>query len=138
MVKILTIKLCCYILIISTIMKIKNAAEGLNMLLKNIENFIEKKDAKEKDLMSDTRYICKSCALITESLQKGCDVLQLANGDIIVTELKAVTFQYTWDEKRGKLVRSQFSQKSKKAKSRKNEGFESQIKEDFESVEEFA
>jgi hypothetical protein len=57
--------------------------------------------------MSDIRYICKSCALITESLQKGCDVMQMPNGDVIITEVKTVTFQYSWDDKKGKLVRVQ-------------------------------
>jgi hypothetical protein len=91
------------------------------MLLKNIENYIEKDNAEDAkvDIMSDMRYVCKSCALITESLQKGCDVMQLANGDIVVTELKAVTFQYSWDEKRGKLVRTQFGNKPKKTRPRK-------------------
>ncbi len=88
------------------------------MLLKDIENYVEK-DGKEADLMADMRYVCKSCSLITESLQKGCDVLQMSNGDIIVTELKAVTFKYSWDEKKGKLVRSQFGNKPKKTKPRK-------------------
>ena len=45
--------------------------------------------------------------------------MQLSNGDIIVTELKAVTFQYSWDAKKAKLVRSQFGNKPKKTKPRK-------------------
>jgi hypothetical protein len=67
--------------------------------------------------MSDIRYICKSCSLITESLQKGCDVMQLPNGDIVITEVKTFTFQYTWDEKKGKLVRVQSGGRLRKAKS---------------------
>jgi hypothetical protein len=93
------------------------------MLLKDIESYVVKNMDSEdrvKDVMSDTRYICNSCALITESLQKGCDVMQLENGDIFVTEMKAVTFQYTWDEKRAKLVRTQFGNKPRKTKPRKN------------------
>ena len=84
------------------------------MLSKDVELAKEK-----KDLMSDVRYICKSCSLITESLQKGCDVMQMPDGDIIITELKAVTFQYTWDEKKGALVRTQSGNKLKKTKARK-------------------
>ena len=84
------------------------------MLSKDVELAKEK-----KDLMSDVRYICKSCSLITESLQKGCDVMQMPDGDIIITELKAVTFQYTWDEKKGALVRTQAGNKLKKTKARK-------------------
>ena len=37
----------------------------------------------EKDIMLDTNYIRESCALITEALSNGCDVMQMANGDII-------------------------------------------------------
>jgi hypothetical protein len=91
------------------------------MLLKNISSYTESNsNNQEEDLMSDMRYVCSSCALITESLQKGCDVLQLANGDIIVTEIKPVTFQYSWDSKRGKLIRSQYVNKPKKTKPRKS------------------
>ena len=92
------------------------------MLLKNIESYIEKnidQDSGEKDIMSDIRYVCKSCSLITESLQKGCDVMQMPNGDIIITELKTVTFQYSWDDKKGKLVRVQATNKLRRTKPRK-------------------
>lgn len=90
------------------------------MLLKDIESYIEDNvDKSEQDLMSDVKYVCKSCSLITESLQKGCDVMQMPNGDIIITELKAVTFHYTWDAKKSALVRSQSGNKIRKSKPRK-------------------
>lgn len=92
------------------------------MLLKDIESYIEDKaDKSEQDLMSDVKYVCKSCSLITESLQKGCDVMQMPNGDIIITELKAVTFHYTWDAKKSALVRNQSGNKIKKPRSKKIE-----------------
>jgi hypothetical protein len=84
-------------------------------VLKNIQAYIPSTADKE-DVMSDIRYICKSCSLITESLQKGCDVMQLPDGTIVVTELKAVTFQYAWDSKKGKLVRVQAGGRTKKVK----------------------
>jgi hypothetical protein len=62
--------------------------------------------AEEKDILTDVKYICKTSSLITESLQRGCDVAQLANGDIIVTEVKTVNTQYTWDQTKGRMVRS--------------------------------
>lgn len=74
---------------------------------------------ESENIINDTQYICKSCSLITESLQRGFDVLQLANGDVVVTELKPVTFHYTWDSKKGKMVRQQSNDKSKKLKLRK-------------------
>ena len=89
------------------------------MLIKNFESYISsdsEKNDQPKDVMSDIRYICKSCSLITESLQKGCDVMQMPNGDIIITEVKTVTFQYSWDEKKGKLVRVQAGSRIKKGR----------------------
>jgi hypothetical protein len=92
------------------------------MLLKNIESYAASdidQNLAEVDIMSDIRYICKSCSLITESLQKGCDVMQMPNGDIIVTELKPVTFQYTWDDKKGKLMRSPYGNRPRQTRPRK-------------------
>ena len=56
-------------------------------------------------LFDDIKYICNSTGLITESLQKGFDVAQLPNGDIIVTEVKVVNVQYSWDKVKQKMVR---------------------------------
>ncbi len=75
------------------------------------------KNEESNNIMNDMRYISRSCSLITESLQKGCDVMQMPNGDIIVSELKTVTFNYTWDLKKGKLVRTQLGGKSRRLKS---------------------
>ncbi len=54
---------------------------------------------------SDIRYICNSTNLITESLQKGFDVAQLPNGDIIVTEIKTINVQYSWNKDKQKMVK---------------------------------
>ncbi len=56
--------------------------------------------------MSDARYLRQSSVLINDALQKGFDVLQLADGDIVMTGVKTVVYQYTWDEKKGELVRT--------------------------------
>jgi len=53
----------------------------------------------------DIRYICNSTGLITNSLQKGFDVAQLPNGDIIVTEIRIVNVQYTWDKTKQKMIK---------------------------------
>ncbi len=106
--------------------------------LKNIENYVKEneKESKDADILSDVRYICNSCSLITESLQKGCDVLQLPNGDIFVTALKPVTFQYSWDDKKGKLVRVQVgTNRAKKSKKpSKEEIHEIEHEDDLETV----
>jgi len=57
------------------------------------------------NMMMDARYLRQSSALIQDALQKGFDVLQLANGDIVTTGTKTIVYQYTWDEERGKLAR---------------------------------
>lgn len=58
------------------------------------------------NMMLDARYLRQSSSLIQEALQKGFDVLQLANGDIVTTGTKTVVYQYTWDEEKGKLVKA--------------------------------
>ena len=105
-------------------MQIKDITENKN---------ISPQPSEDGGIMSDIRYICKSCSLITESLQKGCDVMQLANGDIIITEMKPITFQYSWDDKKGRLVRSQLGSKHRKFKMRqKNTDVELDEAEAFE------
>lgn len=79
------------------------------MLLKDIENYV--------DTMSSMQYVEKSCILITASLQHRCNVMQLANGAIMVIELKDTYLKYSWNSRRGKLVRSQFGDKPKRTKS---------------------
>lgn len=58
-----------------------------------------------KDILSNVAYICKSSSLITEALQKGFDITQMPNGDIIVTEVKTVNSQYSWDPIKQKMVK---------------------------------
>lgn len=58
------------------------------------------------NMMLDARYLRQSSSLIQDALQKGFDVLQLANGDIVTTGTKTVVYQYTWDLEKGKLVKT--------------------------------
>ena len=80
-------------------------------------------DSIDKDamaeMMSDPDYLRQSSALINEALQKGFDVLQLADGDIVMTGTKIITNQYRWSEEEGKLVK--VSSKTKKAKAKEEE-----------------
>lgn len=80
-------------------------------------------DAALTDMMSDPRYLRQSSALINEALQKGFDVLQLANGDIVMTGVKTVVYQYGWDGEKGKLIRTKASstKKGRKQDSAKDE-----------------
>lgn len=81
--------------------------------------FPGKADTEENtsDMMSDARYLRQSSSLINEALQKGFDVLQLADGDIVMTGIKTVVYQYSWDEEKGKLVRAK-TKKSRKSSPR--------------------
>ncbi|MDE3015910.1 MAG: DUF2671 domain-containing protein [Pseudomonadota bacterium] len=75
------------------------------------------------NMMLDPRYLRQSSTLIQEALQKGFDVLQLANGDIVTTGTKTVVYQYAWDEQKGKLVKTKLDngRKSRRAASEEEE-----------------
>jgi hypothetical protein len=62
-------------------------------------------DPEITNMMLDARYLRQSSSLIQDALQKGFDVLQLANGDIVTTGTKTVVYQYTWDNEQGKLMK---------------------------------
>ena len=88
-------------------------------------NLANKTGAKKKpeidspvvNMMTDPAYLRQSSALINEALQKGFDVLQLANGDVVTTGTKTVVYQYTWDAEKSKLVKTKPADSSaKKAK----------------------
>lgn len=66
------------------------------------------------NIMLDARYLRQSSSLIQDALQKGFDVLQLANGDIVMTGTKTVVYQYSWEEDKGKLVKAKSERKAKK------------------------
>ena len=60
---------------------------------------------EEQDIFANIRYICSSSTLIVDSLQKGLDVAQLPSGDVIVTEIKVINTQYSWDKNKQKMVK---------------------------------
>lgn len=66
----------------------------------------EEFSAEDKtDILTDLEYICKSTKLITEALRNGCDIAQLPNGDVMITETKVVHMYYTWDKTKEKMTR---------------------------------
>lgn len=101
-----------------------NAISASNTEFKQNSNLSREKDQAtyikanesedENDIMADIKYICRSCSLITEALQRGADVLQMPNGDIFITETKRQRYIYTWDALKGKMVRKIVSKRLKK------------------------
>lgn len=71
--------------------------------MSNVLKTVTAKQPSEYDIMSDIRYIRKSCSLVTDALKKGCDVLQMPNGDIVITEIRTVSFQYSWNDDKTKF-----------------------------------
>lgn len=86
-----------------------------NNLLKSIQLDGEMKENASEltELMSDADYLRQSSSLINEALQKGFDVLQLANGDIVTTGTKTIVNTYTWDKGRQKLVKAKAAAEKK-------------------------
>ena len=66
-------------------------------------------------MMMDPDYLRQSSALIQEALQKGFDVLQLANGDIVCTGTKTIVHRYSWDEDSTQLAKMKQEKSTKKA-----------------------
>lgn len=69
------------------------------------EFMITQDQQEEQDIFTNIRYICSSSTLIVDSLQKGLDVAQLPSGDVIVTEIKVINTQYSWDKNKQKMVK---------------------------------
>ena len=101
-------------------------ASSVNAPRKSMDN-----DAGATNMMLDPRYLRQSSSLIQEALQKGFDVLQLANGDIVTTGTKTVVHQYTWDNEKGKLVKP----KSESRKAKRNSEDSEEIEESIDASE---
>lgn len=90
-------------------------------------------EGSDADIMMDARYLRQSSSLISEALQKGFDVLQMANGDIVTTGTKTVVYKYKWDENKGKLVRSSTGRKKDESGAAPDD-FEAQSSDELEEV----
>ena len=78
--------------------------------MSSVRNFIKNLPVADlgkgnESVVSDINYIRKSTSLVNDALQKGCDIMQLANGDIVVTEVKTITYQYKWCNNTNKFER---------------------------------
>ena len=84
------------------------------ILSKLEEQLPQDTDFDQDDIMSDEYYTKKLSQLITDALQKGYDVMQLPSGDVIITEVKTVTYQYNWDEDKARFERAKSGSRSKR------------------------
>jgi hypothetical protein len=104
----------------------------IDLMSKRIASSTTKRSAEAEpeitNMMLDPRYLRQSSSLIQDALQKGFDVLQLANGDIVTTGTKTVVYQYAWDQDKGKLVKTkpEGSRKVRRATVDEDEDIESE------------
>jgi hypothetical protein len=63
-----------------------------------------KKQGSAPDILEDLYYMCASSEIILGALKSGCDVAQLPNGDIIVTQIRVVNTKYKWNEAKKRLI----------------------------------
>jgi hypothetical protein len=66
------------------------------------------------NLVKDLNYLKRSSVIVSDALQKGSDVMQLANGDIVITEIKTVTYNYIWNQDKGRFERANSGQRMKR------------------------
>ena len=77
----------------------------VNIASRTAKNSTKKEEGKATldDLMVDSGYVRQASALVRDAIEKGYDVLQLSNGDIVTSGTKVVVFRYSYNEE-GKLV----------------------------------
>jgi len=77
--------------------------EKLNMPSRSKEG--EAADSGITEMMMDPRYLRQSSSLVNQALQKGFDVLQMEDGEIVMTGTKTIIYRYQWDAEKGKLMK---------------------------------
>lgn len=77
--------------------------DTINITDNNINT--QNQNNSSEDILTSVEYICKSTKLISDSLRNGCDIAQLPNGDVMVTETKIVHMHYVWNKEKEKMVR---------------------------------
>lgn len=90
----------------------------MSSVLNLIKNLPVAANSDEANLATDINYIRKSAILVNDALQKGSDIMQLANGNIVITEVKTVYYEYKWNEAKNKFERANSSSRVKRRKPR--------------------
>ncbi len=84
--------------------------EKLNMPNRSQEDG-ENVDSSITEMMMDPRYLRQSSSLVNQALQKGFDVLQMEDGEIVMTGTKTIIYRYQWDAEKGKLMKKAIESK---------------------------
>jgi hypothetical protein len=90
----------------------------LNVIKETAEQYGEISGDVVSNLAQDLNYIKRSSVLVSDALQKGSDIMQLANGDIVVTEVKTVTYKYVWNDVKGRFERANAGHRVKRPRLR--------------------
>ena len=61
--------------------------------------------SKTDDLINDTDYLKESNYLIKDSLSKGLDVIEFADGTIMTTHVKVTEIKYIWDAEKKRMTK---------------------------------
>ena len=57
------------------------------------------------DVFMDQDYVCASWDLVQSALKRQCDVIQMPNGNVVITEQKVEVSTYEWDPKIGQMMK---------------------------------
>ncbi|CAK8162655.1 hypothetical protein CAXC1_210006 [Candidatus Xenohaliotis californiensis] len=90
---------------------------GNNMMIAFKNNSKDKnKETDSFDIVSNPLYIRRFAALLRDVMQRGSDLMHLANGNVVITETKVVTYQYAWNKEKGKFERAKLGARSTRSK----------------------
>ena len=79
--------------------------DAINELLNAMPKDEKDENVNIEEIMGDPEYLRSSSEIISDALQKGHDVLQLENGDIVTTGTKVIVTQFHWDVEKQKMVK---------------------------------
>ena len=79
----------------------------MNLLDPKNKKKIDQSDSSTKNILTDVKYLCRSNSIIRDALRNGQDVTQMPNGDVIITEVKTVHIQFSYDETKDRMIKIQ-------------------------------
>ena len=70
------------------------------------DNTVTLPQTEEKFFLSELDYIVELTKVMSV-LKQGCDLTQLTNGDVIVSQVKTIHTHYKWSAEKKKLIKSE-------------------------------